>query len=104
MKEIKRTKAVGDIGKGTVPLNTGAVIREPGSASRYRTGSWRTFRPVIDQKKCIKCSLCWQNCPDAAIYVDKRGNYMVNYDYCKGCLICVRECPAKAIGKELEQK
>ena len=70
----------------------------------YHTGSWRTFRPVIDHIKCIKCSICWRVCPDAAIYVDKEEKYQVNYDYCKGCLICVHECPVKAINKELEQK
>ncbi len=101
---MTRKETVGDVAKESIPLNTGAVIRTPGNTKKYHTGSWRTFRPVIDQKTCIKCGTCWRVCPDAAIYIDKDGKYRINYDYCKGCLICFRECPVKAISKELEQK
>jgi len=86
-------------------INQGAVITEPGSSLAYKTGDWRTFRPVILQDKCIKCYQCWQVCPDAAIKIDeKTGKVHVDYDYCKGCLICVKQCPAKAIEKEVEKK
>ncbi len=86
-------------------INPGAVITEPGSSVKYKTGDWRVFRPIIDQKKCIKCYQCWQVCPDAAIRVEeKTGKVFVDYDYCKGCLICVAQCPVKAIGKEVEKK
>lgn len=104
MEKVKRRETVGDIEKGSVKLTLGAVVLEPGSTMKYKTGSWRTFRPIIDQAKCIKCGNCWRCCPDAAIFLDNNEKYKVNYDYCKGCLICVRECPAKAISKELEQK
>ena len=41
---------------------------------------------------CIRCDNCYQYCPDLAIRrLD--GGYAVNGDYCKGCGICVRECP-----------
>ncbi len=82
----------------------GAVIREPGSTKNYKTGNWRTFKPTIDQAKCIKCGKCWAYCPDAAIYKDEKGNFQVNYDYCKGCLICQKECPVKAISYAVEEK
>jgi len=101
---VERKESVGDLKKGKIELTRGAVIRNPGNITDYHTGSWRVFRPVIDQEKCTKCSTCWRVCPDAAIFVDKAGKYMVNYDYCKGCLTCVKECPVKAISKELEQK
>ncbi|HLS54630.1 MAG TPA: NAD(P)-binding protein [Zeimonas sp.] len=41
---------------------------------------------------CIACDNCFHYCPDLAI---RRvpGGYMVDGDYCKGCGICVRECP-----------
>ena len=100
----KRTTDVGDVKSGEMKLNQGAVVKEPGSTTKYHTGSWRTFRPIIDQKKCIKCSTCWRVCPDAAIFVDNQENYKVNYDYCKGCLTCVKECPVDAISKKLEEK
>lgn len=61
-----------------------------------KTGSWRTFKPVIDKKKCIKCYLCWKFCPEPAIkIIDEYPE--VDYGYCKGCGICANECKAKAI-------
>lgn len=86
-------------------FNQGAVITEPGSSRNYKTGDWRVFKPKIIQDKCIKCGICWQTCPDAAIRVDeKTGKYSIDYDYCKGCLICLKQCPVKAIEKEVEKK
>ncbi len=85
-------------------VSVGAVISEPGSTKANKTGGWRSFRPVILQEKCIKCYNCWKFCPDSAIKVKGDGSVYIDYDYCKGCLICVNECPAKAITKVLEQK
>jgi len=63
-----------------------------------RTGTWRTFRPVIDTKKCTRCYTCWKFCPDVSIEVREEGEYpRVDYDHCKGCGICANECPAEAI-------
>ncbi len=84
--------------------NIGAVITEPGSTLHYKTGSWRAFRPRIVQEKCNRCCLCWQYCPDAAIKIAENGKLFIDYNYCKGCMICVRECPAKAIVQEVEMK
>jgi 2-oxoacid:acceptor oxidoreductase delta subunit (pyruvate/2-ketoisovalerate family) len=67
------------------------------------TGSWRTFRPVVDMDKCIKCGICWQDCPDAAIEWDE-DHPVWRYSHCKGCGICARECPSDAIEMELEVK
>lgn len=83
----------------------GAVIKEPGSSKRNKTGSWREGKkPVIDQEKCVKCSICWTFCPDSAIFVNEKGEYHVNYDYCKGCLICAEECPFSAIDVVSEER
>ena len=41
---------------------------------------------------CIHCDNCVVYCPDLAVKrVD--GGYEVLADYCKGCGLCVRECP-----------
>lgn len=41
---------------------------------------------------CTGCDNCFQFCPDLAItHVD--GGYAVLADYCKGCGLCVKECP-----------
>jgi len=67
----------------------------------YKTGDWRTFRPVVDPGKCTHCLICWIFCPDGAI---RRGEKVVeiNFDFCKGCGICAAECPVKAITMEEE--
>ena len=56
----------------------------------------RTFRPVIDHEKCVKCLRCFLVCPDGTI--DKSGDQLeIDYDYCKGCGVCCKECKIGAI-------
>jgi len=88
---------------GWKSLPMGAVVQEPGSSLKYKTGDWRAFRPVVDKEKCINCLFCWIYCPDAAI-VRKEKWVEINYDYCKGCGICAKECPKEAIRMVGEQK
>jgi NADPH-dependent glutamate synthase beta subunit-like oxidoreductase len=45
---------------------------------------------------CTFCDNCFYFCPDMAIVREKDG-YSVNIDYCKGCGLCVRECPTGSI-------
>ena len=83
--------------------SVGCIILEPGNSNATKTGSWRTFRPVVDKAKCTGCSICATFCPDGCIdIVEKKA--VVNYDYCKGCLICKVECPFSAIKEEKEKK
>ncbi len=45
---------------------------------------------------CIHCDNCFHYCPDLAITRvngEAGGGYAVLTDYCKGCGICVKECP-----------
>lgn len=62
------------------------------------TGLWRTMRPVIDYSRCNRCWwVCSTFCPDGAIDVTA-GNYpRIDYDHCKGCMVCVSQCPPHAI-------
>ena len=83
-------------------LNIGAVIDEPGSARQYKTGDWRSQRPIWDESRCIKCGVCWMFCPDCAVDQKSDGYFVANYDYCKGCGICARECWPAAIRMEEE--
>ena len=51
---------------------------------------------------CIHCDNCVVYCPDLAVNrVD--GGYEVLADYCKGCGLCVRECPTGSM-KMVEEK
>ena len=52
---------------------------------------------------CNYCDNCWVYCPDVAV---KRleNEYEFDYDFCKGCLVCVTECPRCAISTREEGK
>jgi len=82
----------------------GGFITRAGSALENKTGSWRAFRPVIEEGKCIHCGLCAAYCPDNAIIFEEGKRKGVNLDYCKGCGICSKVCPVKAIKMEEESK
>ncbi len=84
-------------------LALGCAITEPGSAKKFKTGDWRSQRPVVDYEKCIKCGLCYIYCPDMACRPREDGFYEVNLDYCKGCGICAHECWPKAIAMVNEE-
>jgi 2-oxoacid:acceptor oxidoreductase delta subunit (pyruvate/2-ketoisovalerate family) len=47
---------------------------------------------------CFQCDNCFGVCPDNAVMkVDEAHGYAFNYDFCKGCGLCVQECPCGAI-------
>lgn len=77
----------------SIPMGGVSWIR----AEETLTGDWRgEDKPVLDNEKCTQCLQCWIFCPDAAILFDEKG-VTINYDYCKGCGICAKECPVDAI-------
>ena len=41
---------------------------------------------------CVHCDNCVVYCPDMAVKREGDG-YLVLTDYCKGCGLCVKECP-----------
>ena len=52
---------------------------------------------------CISCDLCLIFCPDVAIHPGTNGAlYDIDYDFCKGCGVCVAECPRDAMTFEEE--
>jgi pyruvate ferredoxin oxidoreductase delta subunit len=88
--------------KGWKEIPIGGLITEGATAKQYKTGSWRTFKPVVDKQKCINCLQCWIYCPDTAIRVQDGKMEGFDYDYCKGCGICASICPVKCITMEKE--
>jgi NADPH-dependent glutamate synthase beta subunit-like oxidoreductase len=55
-------------------------------------------RRCLSCGNCFECDNCYGVCPDNAVIKLGAGQrYAFNYDYCKGCGICVSECPCGAI-------
>jgi pyruvate ferredoxin oxidoreductase gamma subunit len=75
-----------------------AAIHAGATSVEVRTGLWRTLRPVIDYARCKRCWwVCSEFCPDSAIKVNAENYPEIDYEHCKGCLICVAQCPSHAI-------
>jgi NADPH-dependent glutamate synthase beta subunit-like oxidoreductase len=53
---------------------------------------------------CISCDNCFALCPDnAVIKLGPAKAYVVDLDYCKGCGLCVEECPTGSMRMEPEE-
>ena len=50
---------------------------------------------------CNGCDNCYIVCPDVSVMRDARenGHYSIRTKYCKGCLVCVQECPTGCLEK-----
>ncbi|OGW94618.1 MAG: hypothetical protein A3G36_05875 [Omnitrophica bacterium RIFCSPLOWO2_12_FULL_45_13] len=81
--------------KGWKALTKGGVIEGGGTAKEFKTGDWRSSRPILLSEKCINCLACWMYCPDSAVIMKDGKVAGFDYDYCKGCGICAHECPVK---------
>ncbi len=56
--------------------------------------------PRIDEEKCIRCGLCAQNCPVAALVFIPGKVPMFFEENCVGCMLCRDVCPVNAIYEE----
>ena len=60
-------------------------------------------RRCLSCGNCFECDTCYGVCPDnAVIKLGPGKRFRFNYDYCKGCGLCVAECPCGAIKMEPE--
>jgi 2-oxoacid:acceptor oxidoreductase delta subunit (pyruvate/2-ketoisovalerate family) len=96
--------------KGTMSLEAYEEItnRPPASGiitSRHKSVStkWRTRVPVCDMTKCV-CIECLSaySCPEGVISWEDE-QFKIDYDFCKGCGTCLKECPEDAITMEDEE-
>jgi len=93
---------------GWKEMQEGVVIKaiEPGGGFRggeggyqpvrsevFKKYSTRSMRPVINFETCIKCTLCWLQCPDTCFDVTPDGLYDANMESCCGCGVCEAVCP-----------
>lgn len=85
------------------------LVGRPGTTIANKTGSWRTFYPVLDKEKCRACGLCAAYCPEGCVLIEeiagqKKKKYTPDLDFCKGCSLCAVVCTAKAIEMKEEEK
>jgi len=73
------------LGKKVIPINPVNGVERP--------------RPlaVIDEARCIGCTLCIQACPVDAIVGAPKQMHTVVADLCTGCDLCVAPCPVDCI-------
>ncbi|MFP4080727.1 MAG: electron transport complex subunit RsxB [Ectothiorhodospira sp.] len=55
---------------------------------------------VIDENRCIGCTLCLQACPVDAIIGAPKQLHTVLRDQCTGCELCIEPCPVDCIRME----
>ena len=66
---------------------------QPVRSEVFKKYSTRSMRPVINFETCIKCTLCWLQCPDTCFDVTPDGLYDANMESCCGCGVCEAVCP-----------
>jgi pyruvate ferredoxin oxidoreductase delta subunit len=92
----------------TVPLDRsvpfGAVTPAPELQQElFFTSNWRIVRPVIDDEKCTRCMTCYIACPDSCWAYNEEEDQMVwNAQFCKGCQVCIHQCPTEALTPQAE--
>ena len=86
---IPRGKAVED------PVTHVQGGYRPDRNPTFKKFTTRTMRPVLDFDTCIKCTLCWLQCPDSCFDVTPEGLYDANMEACCGCGVCEAVCPVK---------
>ena len=77
------------------PQNQQVGGYQPARNPTFKKFTTRTMRPVVDFDTCIKCTLCWLQCPDSCFDVTPEGLYDANMEACCGCGVCEAVCPVK---------
>jgi len=68
---------------------------KPARNTTFKKFATRTMRPVVNFETCIKCTLCWLQCPDTCFDVTPEGLYDANMEACCGCGVCEAVCPVE---------
>ncbi|MHA1465515.1 MAG: 4Fe-4S binding protein [Candidatus Heimdallarchaeaceae archaeon] len=70
-------------------LNPRAINPAQSSYQRFKN-------PVVDEEKCVGCSLCLNSCSFHAIQMIA-GKAHIQEEMCRGCRDCIPSCPHGAI-------
>lgn len=73
------------LGRGVKPLNPANGVEQPRRVA------------VVDEARCIGCTLCIQACPVDAIVGAAKLMHTVATELCSGCDLCVPPCPVDCI-------
>jgi electron transport complex protein RnfB len=73
------------LGREVRPLNPGNGIEQPRRVA------------LIDEARCIGCTLCIQACPVDAIVGAQKLMHTIVTELCSGCDLCVAPCPVDCI-------
>jgi pyruvate ferredoxin oxidoreductase delta subunit len=96
-----------EMGEGiAIPsIPAGKAVEDPGTHvmggyrpdrnPTFKKYTTRSMRPVVNFDTCIKCTLCWLQCPDSCFDVTPEGLYDANMQACCGCGVCEAVCPVK---------
>jgi len=85
-------------------ITPGGIIEDSGNADDFKTGDWRSMRPIWHEDKCKHCMFCFFVCPDSSIIVEDGKMKGIDYNHCKGCGVCTEACPFKAFDFVEEKK
>lgn len=86
-------RALADLlGRETKPLATEVGQEKP------------ALLAVIDEKRCIGCTLCIQACPVDAIIGSSKWMHTVIAAECTGCELCLPPCPVDCIDLVIDQQ
>ncbi len=89
-----------------------------------KNAGWRNMRPAVNRDACTGCLQCYLQCPDGAIYpIDVAAleresgategseqtkktttTIAIDYDFCKGCGVCVHACKFAALAMVSERE
>ena len=79
-------------------ISAAAVDVRRGRRGLDETNALFEARRCLSCGNCFECDNCYGVCPDnAVIKLGPGKRFEFNYDYCKGCGMCVAECPCGAI-------
>ena len=75
---------------------TAPVDLRRGGAGPDESTALYEARRCMSCGNCFSCDNCFGVCPDNAVHQDRHrpGRYEIDLDYCKGCGLCVSECPS----------